>query len=173
MPPRTLAGQKAQATGDAWEQLLAQHVFPPLLREGVILRLDKLVPPVRVVSKGKGQKPALIPTAATGADWIGMLRDGRYLAMEAKSTSEPRLPRAAITPKQAEHLQQVAAGGGVALLLVEFRLGPGTAEHFAVPWMAAPWGQARTMASLDRRVLGAWRMKGWADLKRILENSSG
>lgn len=161
-------GRLAQDAGALWEDFLTRYIFAPLIQSGEIVRMDKLVPPVRVVGS-KGGKPLLTPEAPTGADWIAILQGGRYAALEAKTTDGERLPLSALTPRQVEHLDQVATGGGLALLLVQYRLGPGKGSHHAVPWGSAPWKVRRTTRALYLEDLAPWPLKNATDLRRALE----
>lgn len=102
--------------------------------------------------------------AASGADFSGVLRGGRAFALEVKSVGpdeerDPVLIREkAISPKQLEHLDAVAAAGGLAVLAVQFR-------HELAPWLVAvvqwtrvPWEQARVRSHLRPEACGQFRI---------------
>jgi hypothetical protein len=95
------------------------------------------------------------------ADYTGCLNNGTatMFAAEAKSTSKLYLPRSAIESKQAAHLDAVAAAGGLAFLLVEFRdenlssQQYASRDKFAIPWKQVPWKVKKSAESLDREEL--------------------
>ena len=96
------------------------------------------------------------------SDYTGMLEGGRYIAEEAKSTKSEHLLRSVVKKKQAEHLEFIARGGGLALLVVEFRT-PATVEsrieirtRFAVPWLQVPWKVLRSAESVSAEDLCQW-----------------
>lgn len=166
MPGDRIQGRRARAAGGLFEHILQDHFFAPLIRDGVLVRIDRLVAAGVPVGK-KGGAPVWKMAEQSGADWIGLLRGGRYLAAEAKSIEDERFPRARIEPKQLDHLDQTGAHG-VALLLLEFR-GPGAPRWFAVPWTKAPWRVMRTAQSLYPADLATWQIGHWTDLKTLLE----
>jgi hypothetical protein len=164
----SVSGRKAKAAGSALEAFLdIQHQIARRL--GILARIDKIDPPA-VMRNGRvefGER--------TGADYIGMLeraplladfiRDGgfppstwallksvqvsRYLAVEAKSTADERFYKSDVKPKQQQHLTEVAAGGGLALLVVEFRWpNSGQVWRFAFPWLEVPWTKLKSADSI-------------------------
>ena len=145
----SLRGRRNKAAGDSCEAWVeAQH--------DMAKRLGALAHVVHNEPHAKYIRGRLIYTSAGVADYTGILNNGTYVAIECKSTSKDALPRAAIKPMQARHLDAVAKAGGVALLLVEFR---GRAlSKFAIPWDKVPWTTKRTAESLsfDAELLYPW-----------------
>ena len=157
---RRRAGAVAHARGDAFEALLSRH-HAAALAEG-LADVRKVGAPVVV---GRGGAPKA--WAGVGpADYVGTLRGGRSLVVEAKSTAT-RLSRADIAEHQREHLDACAALGGLALLAVELR-GRGV---YVVEWATAPWRvSSRAVTATERgrevrrvvesRTLGAEELAG-------------
>ena len=157
---RRHAGRVAHARGDAFEALLAPH-HAAALAEG-IADVRKVGAPVIVGRRGK-------PVAWAGvgpADYVGTMRGGRSLVVEAKSV-DGRLSLAHVAPHQREHLDACAALGGLALLAVELR-GKGV---YVVEWATAPWRvsrrhvsgtlvQGRDLPAVESRTLGAEELAG-------------
>ena len=125
---RRRAGAVAHARGDAFEALLSRH-HAVALAEG-LADVRKVGAPVAV---GRGGKP--VAWAGVGpADYVGTLRGGRSVVVEAKSV-DGRFSRAHVAEHQREHLDACAALGGLALLALEVR-GCGV---YVVEWATAPW----------------------------------
>lgn len=72
------SSRRAQASGDAFEQVLERHIFTPLQGAGVIARWDHLEPPMKRVPFVGGLR--FVPEEKTGADYVLMLRGGLYCA---------------------------------------------------------------------------------------------
>lgn len=135
--PRAVEGGRvAKEVGDRFEQWIdGQHDAAKYL--GILAHVHHNEPRVKVVS-GR-----VIYEKATVADYTGVLVGGRALATETKSTKAGRFPLSDVTPKQQEHLEMTARGGGLALLVLEFR--EETVKHrFAIPWLDVPWEVERT-----------------------------
>ncbi len=109
------------------------------------------------------------------ADYQGVLRGGRALAVEAKSR-DGRLSRADIPEHQQRDLQRVSDLGGLALLVVEVRRAQLIA---AVPWAEVPWtvrertlGRGKPSERVERpetigaEELAAWRVVAGCYLRR-------
>ena len=157
------ANKGAGGAHESWVDL--QHAAAK--REGLLAHVEKNEPHSRIAG-GR-----VLYSSAGVADYTGTLAagtvashlfssrrhlspvDGVTLATEAKSTSAARLARAEVKPKQAAHLDAVAAAGGLALLLVEFR-GKSMPARYAVPWAEAPWVKLRTADSVGEDDLGRW-----------------
>jgi len=137
---RRRAGAVAHARGDAFEDVLSRH-HAVALAEG-IADVRKVGAPV-VVGRGG------LPKAWAGvgpADYVGTLRGGRSLVVEAKSFAG-RLSRGDIAEHQREHLDACAALGGLALLALNV-YGCGV---YVVRWDAAPWRvTTRTLTTVER-----------------------
>lgn len=157
---RRYAGRVAHARGDAFEALLSRH-HAAALAEG-IADVRKVGAPVVV---GRGGLP--VRWAGVGpADYVGTLRGGRSVVVEAKSV-DGRLSLAHVAPHQREHLDACASLGGLALLAVELR-GKGV---YVVEWATAPWRvsrrhvsgtlvQGRDLPAVESRTLGAEELAG-------------
>ncbi len=147
---RRRSGAVAHARGDAFEAVLAPH-HAVAAAEG-IADVRKVGAPVVVGRRGKP-----IAWAGVGpADYVGTLRNGRSLVVEAKSTAT-RLSLADIPEHQRAHLDACAALGGLALLAVELR-GRGV---YVVEWATAPWRVTkRTVTKVESRTLGVEELAG-------------
>lgn len=128
--PRAVAsGAEAHEHGAALERWLsAQH---DVARAGGLANIHKAGPQVRVGRDGKpcdwlGRGPA---------DYMGALRGGRAVLLEAKSRPS-RLSRAEIPPHQQEDLSRSTDLGALALLVVELR---DVGTIYAVEWARVPW----------------------------------
>jgi hypothetical protein len=191
----SISGRKANAAGNAFEAMLdAQH--EAARRCGIIVRVDKTDPPA-VVRKGRvefGER--------TGADYVGMLGRGMlgqttrleslprtvaagYFCVEAKSTLKEYQPKNGdngIKELQQEHLNEVAVGGGLALLAVQFRGMPEKAvkevisldavlsyRAYCCPWLLVPWQVLKTAESVSELDLlrDGWAMQGDCYLERF------
>jgi hypothetical protein len=108
--------------------------------------------------------------AATGrvvgeatADFIGQLRNGRVLVVEAKSrrADDGALYLREVEPQQRSQLDASATAGGLALLAVEFRYGDARPpERFVVPWQEVPWRRRSSAGSLVAEDLTPWSVPG-------------
>ena len=108
--------------GRVFENAL-EAIFTRYASEGV-LRLKKCEPPLRVMGGGGFRKVVFLKNPFL--DFIGLWseRAGRFVALEAKSTSKPRLPinsKGGITPDQVDALRYWTKAGGVAVVLWEYR----------------------------------------------------
>lgn len=151
-----------QAAGARFEQWVeAQHVVAR--NRGLLVHAEHTQAVARVI-RGK------VVYAAPGvADYVLCLAGGRYAAVEAKACDGPRLYRSRIGSIQARHLDAVARGGALALLIVKY-VG---IDYFAVPWREVPWERARSADSVSAASLASWRIApGSCYLKRFVERSS-
>lgn len=129
-----VAGRNANASGEAFEAWVeAQHEAAKLT--GLLARVDHFGPRVVFVGGGECRVVGLAPP-----DYIGTLRGGRTLAVEAKHRGG-RLKiggddRDAIAPHQVKYLSEVGNAGALALLVVGFTRANGE-TRFAVPWSVA------------------------------------
>ena len=90
----------------------------------------KVPEPFRVITKNRGRGIATVQfTARAQPDFVGVLKDGRAIAFEAKHTDSGRLLERAVTPTQAAALQRFADLGGAAGVCA----GIGD-ECFMIPW---------------------------------------
>ncbi len=134
-------GEDFEAIVDKW------HTMAGL--RGALAHVVHNAPPSKIVNGH------VIYEAAGVADYTGVLHGGMYLGAEAKSVAPgKRLDKSRISPKQMLHLDAVEAAGGLAFLLVEFRVVNTIAHHwYAIPWHQVPWKVIRTAESLDERDL--------------------
>lgn len=142
----------AQAVGEAFEDWCdAQHAYA--LAAGWLTWVDHYGPAVQHLGDGSVRVVGKAPP-----DYLGQLSGGRTLLVEAKRRTH-RLAlegddRAAIRPHQAERLALAEAGGGVALVLVEFVRADGV-TRCAAPWSAvvaaarSPRGGPRSVGPED------------------------
>lgn len=142
-----IASRVAVAAGKLHEKRIEAELRVAV-EQGVIAWWAKNEPTFRAVGRGK-----FLPVAAGGADFAGVLTGGLAFSVEAKSTGEPRFYRSAIPEGQARHLDAVAKNGGLAVLAVQFRTGPGGVgwPSFALPWGAVPWAMQRDALSISVR----------------------
>lgn len=154
----SISGRKAQAAGDKFETWIEAH-HNRALERGVLAHVMHNEPKTKYVN-GK-----LIKDKPSAADYTGMFDGGsaKYFAAEAKSTTEKYLPLEALTKKQQDHMEAVARGNGIALLLIEFRIEVvsthGTGVHirrYAVPWLAVPWKVKISARSVDEADISTW-----------------
>jgi hypothetical protein len=104
---------------------------------------------------GAGGRPT--EWAGTGpADYQGVLKGGRALAVEAKSRDR-RLALSDVAAHQRADLEAVERLGGVALLVVELRA---SGSIYVVPWGRVGWRRCREGAadvSVGPEELALWR----------------
>lgn len=157
-------GRKSKAVGGAFEEWLnGQHTHAHAL--GILAHVEKTEAHSQVIH---GRVEFVAPGVA---DFIGCLCGGKFLAAEAKSTEDDHLMRSEIKPKQAKHLDAVAAAGGLALLLIEFRHHAVRAPdasyaaqvlpvyaRYSVPWLEVPWQTLRTAQSVAEASIQQWRI---------------
>lgn len=141
------AQQVSGARLEAWVD--GQHLIAR--NRGLLIHAEH----TQAVAKTVGGR--VIYTAPGVSDYVLCLRGGHYAAVEAKACDGPRLYRSRIGPLQARHLDAVARGGALALLLVESR-DTGLPEHFAVPWTEVVWERARTADSARVESFAPWRI---------------
>lgn len=150
------AGRKSQAIGAAFESWIeGQHIHAHRL--GILAFVEK------TEAHAKTIQGRLMFVGKGVADYIGCLVGGRCLAVEAKSTGDEYLMRSAITPKQVRHLDAVAMAGGLALLLVEFRLtvhqSYSSRAGYAIPWTEVPWKVRRFAESVSVNDVQQWKIE--------------
>ena len=91
-------------------------------REGLALIMKNPVP-MAITSRG------IIPSSAI-VDWSGVIKGGRFCAIEGKQTKEKSLPLASIKEHQVEYLRMTDNLGGLAYLLVCFTA---FGDHYLIP----------------------------------------
>jgi penicillin-binding protein-related factor A (putative recombinase) len=143
-PNRVAGGYKAKLGGmqhEGWVE--AQHEKARWL--GIIAHVQHNEP------KTKRIGGRLIEVAATVADHTGVLEGGRYLAVEDKSVEDRRFAKNKVTREQQEHLTAVAKAGGLALLVVDFKILVErllTHNRAAIPWLEVPWKTVKSAEAL-------------------------
>jgi len=150
----------AQAEGAAFEDWVdSQHAYA--LAAGWLSWVDHYGPAVRHLADGSVRVVGKAPP-----DYLGQLAGGRTLLVEAKRrTGRLELEgddRAAIRPHQATRLALAEAGGGAALVLVEFIRADGV-TRCAAPWSAVVAAARSPRGGRHRSVgpveLAAWRVR--------------
>lgn len=161
------AGRRAHAMGKALEQwLYGQHAAAVLCG---LLAWWHHVPPGVVYKMRRCTKcgvlhQELVWAAKATADFVAMAgakHGARPIVIEAKSVEGPSAERARyylrdLPDHQRTHLEATAAHGGLALLVVEFRV-PGPpgfapmATTHAVPWRDVPWRSCRAFRDAAKR----------------------
>jgi hypothetical protein len=171
-----MMGAAEQTSGAAWEAWCdGQHLAAMAL--GILADIDHYGPEVRHLRQGAYRIVGKAPP-----DYLGMLVGGRHLAVEAKRRKnrlvvEPKPRRKgdppdrdAIEPHQAARLAKVEAGGGLALVLVEFVRASGV-SRFVAPWSVevaaarSPMGGARSVGPEDLR---GWEVDARCYLSRFV-----
>ncbi len=142
-------GHHSKDSGQDFEDFCAEH-HNEALRLGILTHWVHNEPHWRQVG---GQ---WIRVQAGVADVTGILHNkvATTLATEMKKRKN-RLRRNEIEPKQAQHLDAVVRGGGLAFLLA--RIVVEGAEHdFAAPWQLVPWRVVKTAESVGVDELAPW-----------------
>lgn len=153
----TAASAAAQSSGAAFEAWVdGQHRVAKAA--GHLVWVDHYGPEVQHLSGGAVRVVGHAPP-----DYLGQLRGGRVVLVEAKRRTG-RLAiegtdRDAIIPHQAARLAEAEAGGGLALVLVEFVRAAG-AERYAAPWSAVV-AAATTPRGAVRRSVGPLELAAW------------
>ncbi len=147
---RVAGGKAARAHGAELEKWLAgQHRAAALAG---LAHVRHVGAPVIV---GAGGRPT--EWAGTGpADYQGVLRGGRSLAVEAKSRDR-RLAPSDVAEHQRADLEGVERLGGLALLVVELRV---ASSIYVVPWGRVGWRRCRAGGadvSVGPEELALWR----------------
>jgi penicillin-binding protein-related factor A (putative recombinase) len=147
---RQQAGRYAKHMGDMFESWLdGQHAMAK--RDGILAHIHHNEPKT-IMMKG-----ILSYDKKSVADYSGTLEGGRSLAVEAKSWgNSENFPRSQVDTLQAEHMQTVLRAGGLALLVVEFRIP--FVQRFAVPWQEVPW---RVLRSAETTTAELLQGAGW------------
>lgn len=147
---RVVGGKAAREHGAALEAWLkGQHRAAALAG---LAHVRHVGAPVAVGAGGR-------PTEWAGhgpADYQGVLRGGRAVAVEAKSRDR-RLALSEVPSHQREDLEAVERMGGLALLVVELRA---ALSIYVVPWGSVGWRRMRTGAadvSVGPEELALWR----------------
>lgn len=152
------AQQASGARFEAWVE--AQHAVAR--SRGLLVHAEH----TQAVAKVVGGK--VIYASPGVADYVLCLCGGRYAAVEAKACDGPRLYRSRIGPLQARHLDVVARGGALALLIVKSE----DLEYYAVPWLEVLWEQARSADSARVVSFEPWRITpGACYLERFVGNT--
>lgn len=159
---RRRGGAIARHAGASFEGWLEVH-HREAVRVGLLAWWRHVSP--RVMWIGHGAKAQAKVVGEACADYVGQLATtGRALVVEAKSTSHARFALAQLEVQQLAHLDACAAGGGLAILAIEFReQGEGTLRilgRYAVPWQSVPWQVLRSARSVGPAELAPWLVRG-------------
>ncbi len=123
------AGRLADSVGRSLEGWLNdQHLAA---RIAGLANVRKVGAPVLVNRDGKPYEWA----GRGPADYVGALKGGRAVAIEAKST-EGRFSRREVPQHQQDDLERTAKCGGLALLVLELR---DERRIYVSEWMHVPW----------------------------------
>jgi hypothetical protein len=160
------SGRAANQSGQRGESWVTAH-HERALERGLAARIDHVGPPTSPhvvngrVQKDRRGRVIVVVTGLAPPDYLGTLCDGRSLAVEAKRRagrlhaplSAEELAQdvedvAAIERHQADYLSDVAAAGGLGLVVVTFvrsHQGRAYEVRVAVPWpvVAARWTSPR------------------------------
>lgn len=169
---RVAAGRKAHRDGDAFECFVRSYLGTAVAAGAIAwwAKIHAGVEQRRVRCTCGAWRFELVWGERAAADFVGLLPDGRMLAIECKSVRGTRLAASAIQPHQAGHLAAVAVAGGHAILAVEFAdEGRATraARQYFIPWHLVPWETARTARSLSEAAAAPWREHAGAFLSLL------
>jgi penicillin-binding protein-related factor A (putative recombinase) len=116
------AAQSArQASGAAWEDVLAATHAWYLEQAAADIRCNPV--PVKVLGKGSGREVRGVMTEKGRSDFEGVIRGGRFAAIEAKATIDKvRWNLGQVTQGEAQHLELTAALGGLAGVVLFWRV---------------------------------------------------
>lgn len=149
----TRIGHLSQSSGATFESWIeAQHVMAVLM--GILGHVEHNQAQAKVINK------RVVYTGRGCCDYTLLCPEGRYAAVEAKSTSDNVLLKSLIKPKQIAHLEATVRAGGLALLLVEFRHEDGRRTRYAVPWKKIEWTTRRKTPSVSELSLEPWKIDG-------------
>lgn len=152
---RRLRGKKANLAGLAFETIV-EIGLQRALECRILHRYEHRQPAFKRV--GVGSKKRFVPVARSGADFGGVLDGGRALALEAKSTKQPRFYRMGIRPLQQADLTSTAEAGACALLALRFTE-KRPFRMFVVPWFLVPWKRLSRAESVGPEDLVGWEFQ--------------
>lgn len=163
---RSRRGSENQAAGKLLEQRVQAQLVLGVAR-GLVAWWHHTQPTWRKLGD------RFLPVAAGVADFTGQLVGGLAFALEVKSYAgtDLRYLRSGISDAQQAHLEACTRGGGLGLLVVQFRAAVGW-PVFGVPWQLAPWAVARSAPSLAAVDLAnaGWLLGGGPLLPPYLTN---
>ncbi len=143
--------QSRRAKGGNHAEDLVEDLNAECAAAGVA-HLWRVPTPTKVVGVGearKGRCLQMVHTKRATVDFLGVMRDGRAVAVEVKRLEGRRLNLGRVEPQQRACLDLVADAGGVAVLLVVT-----PKEAYAVGWRHARAAQS----SLGPDELGPWKL---------------
>ena len=119
---RQRTGARSQADGAAWEEhVSAQCELLALRGEALVTKIGNPWQIVDCIDRDR-QRFEVVPGAPQALDYQGVLRGGRLVSLEAKSSGHPtRFDFRLIADTQIERAAQQARMGALVLLLVERR----------------------------------------------------
>lgn len=136
------------------EQLKWQHAL--YLKRGVA-KMDKQYVPSLPVKDGKWAKVI----GKSTVDFSGELRGGQHVAFDAKDTALKRIALNELKDHQQQHLEDIAALGGLAFVLVRFE----RATVYMIPIEAWKWAVEAHKAGREVRCTGLnWTATGKASI---------
>ena len=114
--------------GDVLEDLIL--LTNEFYKQGGYARIDKINTPIKVIEiDGKGTITKAFFEKKSTIDFIGIAQ-GIFIAFDAKETGLNSLPLQNIHQHQLEYMEDVNTNGGLAFLLVHFKLQD---EYFLLP----------------------------------------
>ena len=116
---QVLRNKKSSARGRAFESLLMRGCN--YYRQKGIAIINKVNEPYIVTKKTNGNKFMGRFTGRAEPDFKGVLKGGRAIAFEAKSTQKSRIQRNAVTDTQMEWLREQQKFGAVTFVVVNIQ----------------------------------------------------
>lgn len=124
-----IQGRMSKRRGKMFEDLI-DAACQYYSSRGVAL-ISKNNEPMRLLSRpnSKGQFLACF-VKKSGADYVGMLAGGKFIALEAKHTDGTRMSRDVISLEQEKQLDRHMELGAECFVMVSF----GFEQYFKIPW---------------------------------------
>ena len=125
---RAYTAYVSSAAGRNFEnEILTACEYYKLSKKAVINKVNE---PYIVLFKYEGGKFMGRHTAAAEPDFKGVLKGGRSIAFEAKTTSKSRIQKSVVTEEQGRWLQEQYEMGAVTLVCICIR-----DRFFSIPWV--------------------------------------
>lgn len=126
---RRIQGRINKSRGRMFEDVIDAACQYYALKDAAII--SKSNEPMRPLSRpNSGGQFLACFTKKSGADYIGVLSGGKFIALEAKHTDSDRLLQSAVTTDQEKWLDRHAALGAECFVMVSF----GFEQYFKIPW---------------------------------------
>ncbi len=154
--------------GEAFERELSS-AFAYAAQSGAAW-ITKRPTPVRITSKRAGGIVTGKLTGSPGVDYVGVLRGGRAIYLEAKRCSDGVFRLAAILPEQWSEMARVAPLGAARVLVVRWQ--PDTDKGRAllggrlVAICVVPWSECERARDAEESTLSAKTLAKYAHLSR-------